>query len=114
MADVLVMNKAPLADEKTRKDVCPVLNQRQISHVLGMYSPDEFDPGNPKAKVDTFKETVHPGVIASLSFKGDEVLHYSSDFQYPIDTTHTGKLDVQDIKIPDSFLDRPGFCFLVS
>jgi len=43
-ADMLMMPKQSLLDDKIRKDVCGSLSVRQIHRLLENYTPDEYDP----------------------------------------------------------------------
>jgi len=102
-AVVLVMNKSSLAEESIRQDVCPSLNATQLIHLLNMYNPDEYD-----------SETVHPGVIASLDVDSRDTLHLDENFSYPLDVNfgHVASLELNNVLIPASILERPGFMFL--
>eukprot|EP01114_Cavostelium_apophysatum_P012928 TRINITY_DN3019_c0_g1_i1.p1 TRINITY_DN3019_c0_g1~~TRINITY_DN3019_c0_g1_i1.p1 ORF type:complete len:829 (+),score=208.39 TRINITY_DN3019_c0_g1_i1:148-2634(+) len=104
-ADLLVMNKAVLAEEQNRREACPSLNDKQILHILRSYTPDEFD-----------SEPVHPGVLSELASKerdSDQLL-FDSTFAFPLITSfdHRLTIDVQAFPIPTDLSDRPGFVFL--
>lgn len=104
-ADVLVMNKAVLAEWQDRREACPALNDKQIYHILRNYTPDEFD-----------QEPVHPAVLAELSAierESDQML-FDGQFAFPLMTTLDSRVDLDSpgVPIPDDLLQRPGFAFL--
>lgn len=43
-SDIMIMNKASLVDESTRREVCPTLTLVQVRKILQSYQPDEYDP----------------------------------------------------------------------
>jgi len=106
-ADLLVMNKSALSEEQTRREICPALNDRQITHILRLYSPDEYD-----------SEPVHPGLFTELSSseRDSDQLLIDGSYMFPLVTTFENQpfADSSDIKIPKELLLKPGFVFLKS
>src|SRR5436309_3180155 len=89
-ADILVMKKITLAEEITRREVCPNLNHTQIAHILMNFTPDEYDT-----------EIVHPGIISSLKVQPHERVTISSgSTEIDVDSSPSNNLDLDSIYIP--------------
>eukprot|EP01119_Soliformovum_irregulare_P015841 TRINITY_DN4522_c0_g1_i1.p1 TRINITY_DN4522_c0_g1~~TRINITY_DN4522_c0_g1_i1.p1 ORF type:complete len:817 (+),score=210.20 TRINITY_DN4522_c0_g1_i1:136-2586(+) len=103
--DIFMMNKAQLVNVQTRRDICPHLNNRQLSHLLSMYYPDEYDP-----------ESVHPGVLASLVYVAVDELELTLPSHLPLDISvgSLPKLNLKNVNnfIPAALFNRDGFGFL--
>lgn len=103
-ADLLVMNKAPLSDEKTRREICPALNDKQILHLLKLYSADEYD-----------SEPIHPGVISELVSKenDNDQLLIDGAYSFPLILMTSSISGKKSIQFPNIKIDKKGFEFLV-
>jgi myosin heavy subunit len=113
-SDIMIMNKASLVDESTRKEVCPTLTLSQVRKVLQLYQPDEFDPdtvpssvlkalpapdsrsrGNSTTSINSDKPEVDDGILQKPRFDLDNEIP-----------------NWKKVKVPQTLLSQEPFQFL--
>ncbi len=104
-SDIMIMNKASLIEESTRKEVCSTLTIQQVRRVLQLYHPDEYD-----------KESVPASVLKALpetSVRSEDLFVDTSVIQRPNFYFEKPEVSLwRSVKAPDMIVERKEFQFL--
>ncbi|KAL0488697.1 hypothetical protein AKO1_015835 [Acrasis kona] len=104
ISDAMMMNKVVLADEATRKEICPSLSAKQVRRMLVCFKPDEYDP-----------EAVPQSVLKQFSQPSGDSREYLSDtsvlFRVGFHVDRETPM-WRSVKPPDSLLEHKDFVFL--
>lgn len=126
-ADMLMMPKQALLDDKIRKDVCASLSVRQIHRLLENYTPDEYDPEKVPSDVlkgfenlarEEAKISKPDGTSSTLSMSG---VSMNPDYRFPLnfEISSMKKNEAETLwdssnlmDIPPDILCKDSFAFL--